>query len=155
MGTAGAELATYVKTRLVANGAARVVVLNLPDVSLTPFALTLDASTQALVNQMSTTYNAQLAAGLSGGSNVLLTDAYTTFRDQIANPGKYGLSDVTTPACDLTKTIIPSSLVCSATTLIAGDTSRFQFSDPVHPTPYGHQLLFNGAVSEMIRVGWL
>ena len=155
MGVAGTELATYVKTLIVAKGATRVVVLNLPDVSLTPFALTLDVQTQGLVNLMSTTYNAQLAAGLNGAANVLLVDAYTVFRDQIANPSKYGLTNVTTPACDLTKTIIPTSLVCTTTTLIAGDTSRFQFSDSVHPTPYGHQLIFNGAVAELVRVGWL
>jgi len=39
--------------------------------------------------------------------------------------------------------------------MIAGDTSRFQFADSVHPTPYAHQLIFNGVVAELVRVGWL
>ena len=154
MGVAGAALAAYVKNLMVAKGAKYVVVVNLPDVSKTPFAYTLDAPTQGLIQTMSTTFNTQLAAGLSG-VDVLLVDAYTQSLDQAAKPAQYGISNGTNPACDLAKTIFASSLVCTETTLIAGDVSKYQFADGVHPSPYGYQLFAQFVTSKMIAKGWL
>mgnify|MGYP006144805807 CR=1 FL=1 len=57
MGQAGAELATLVKTQVLAKGARYVLVLNLPDVAQTPFAMTLDAQTRGLVKTMDNTFN--------------------------------------------------------------------------------------------------
>jgi phospholipase/lecithinase/hemolysin len=167
MGTAGAELAAYIKTQIVAKGAQRVVVVNLPDVSQTPFALAQSASSQQLINTMVTTFNSQLSAGLNGTSGVLLVDAYTQGRAQTASPAQFGLTNVTTPACDLTKLgqiLFASSLVCSSTgapganipaTVIAGDISRYEYADGVHPTPYGYQLLAQYVVQRMLEAGWL
>jgi outer membrane lipase/esterase len=154
MGVAGAELAAYIKNLVVAKGAKFVVVVNLPDVSKTPFAYTLDAQTQGLVQTLSSTFNAQLSAGLDG-VDVLLVDAYTQSIDQAAHPEQYGVSNATTPACDLAKTIFASSLVCNESTLIAGDVSKYQFADGVHPTPYGYQLLAEFVNSKLIAKGWL
>ena len=156
MGVAGAELAGYIKTQIVAKGAQYVAVVNLPDVSKTPFAYTYDAATQGLINQMVTTFNTQLQTGLSGAAGVRIVDAYAVSRDQAANPAKYGLSNVTTPACNLSAAANPlgSSLVCSAANVIAGDVSRYQFADSVHPTPYGYQLLADAVSKEMSLAGW-
>ncbi len=154
MGVAGAELAAYVKNLIVAKGAKYVVVVNLPDVSKTPFAYTLDAPTQGLIQTMSSTFNAQLAAGLNG-VEVLLVDAYSQSLDQAANPGQYGISNGTVPACDLAKTIFASSLVCNETTLIAGDVSKYQFADGVHPSPYGYQLFAQFVSAKLLAKGWL
>ena len=155
MGTAGAELGGYVKNLVLGKGA-RYVVVNLPDVSKTPFALAQSAETQALVNTMVTTFNTQLQQGLSG-TDVLLVDAYTVSRDQNANPSKYGLSNVSTPACDLTpaKNPLGSSLVCTKNNLIAGATDTYQYADTVHPTPYGYKLLSDLVAAEMGKRGWL
>ena len=158
MGQAGAELAAYIKTAIVGNGATRVVVANLPDVSQTPFAYALPAQTQGLINTMVTTFNAQLHAGLAGTAGVLEVDAYTQGRDQVANPGQYAVTNVTTPACDLTAlgaTLFASSLVCTEATLIAGDVSHYQFADTVHPTPFGYSLLARYVAQQMINAGWL
>ena len=57
MATAGAELAALVKTQIVANGANFVVVNNLPDIAVTPFALAQPASTQALIKAMVAAFN--------------------------------------------------------------------------------------------------
>ena len=163
MGQAGGELAAYIKNLIVAKGAKRVVVVNLPDVSQTPLAYSQSAQVQGLINTMTTTFNSQLHAGLADVSGVLEVDAYTQGRDQVANPGTYGLTNVTTPACDLTnantantKTMpFASSLVCSTNTLIAGDTSRYEFADTVHPTPFAYQLLAQFVTKRMIESGWL
>jgi outer membrane lipase/esterase len=153
MGTAGAELAGYINSMIVAHGAERVVVVNVPDVSKTPFGLALDASTQALVLTMVTTFNAQLSAGLAGESKVLLVDAFTVDQDQASNPAPYGLTNVTATACDLEAA--PSSLLCSKGTLAEGATETYKFADSVHPTPYGHLLLARLVAKEMAVKGWL
>lgn len=158
MATAGGELAAYVRSQLVGNGARHVVVVNLPDVSQTPFAYSLAAPTQGLIAQMSIAFNVSLANGLNDASGVLLVDAYSRGREQVANPGTFGVTNVTTPACDLAATalngFVLGSLGCSETTLIAGDVSHYQFADGVHPTPYGHQLLANYVLDRMSAVGW-
>jgi outer membrane lipase/esterase len=156
MGTAGAELGGYVKNLIVGKGAKHVVVVNLPDVSKTPFAMAQSAETQGLINTMVTTFNAQLQQGLAG-TDVLLVDAYTVSRDQSANPSKYGITNATTPACDLTpaKNPLGSSLVCTKNNLIAGATETFQYADTVHPTPFGYKLLSDLVSTEMGKRGWL
>ena len=155
MGTAGAELAGYIKALIVAKGAKRVVVVTLPDVSQTPLGYSQPASVQGLINTMVTTFNSQLTSGLAGTTGVLIVDAYTQGRLQTASPVQYGVTNTTVPACDLTKTVFASSLVCSATTLIAGDVSHYAFADSVHPTPYTYRLLAQYVTDQMLKAGWL
>jgi outer membrane lipase/esterase len=158
MGTAGAQLAAYVKAQIVGKGAKYVAVVNVPDVSKTPFAYSKDAATQGLINTMSSTFNAQLKAGLAGTAGVRLVDAYSDNRNQAANPASYALSDVTGTACNLgtpSPNALGSSLVCNTTNVNAGDVSRYLFADSVHPTPYGYKLLAQLVTKEMILAGWL
>ena len=155
MGQAGAELAANIKTQIVGRGARYVVALTLPDVSQTPFALSKDAGTQALIATMVTTFNAQLTAGLKGVDRVLVADAYAQGRLQNQYPKIFGLTNTNSMACDLTKTILPTSLVCNANTLVAGDVSRYQFADGVHPTPYAHNLMAQYVYVKLLLRGWL
>lgn len=157
MGTAGAELAGYVKSLIVAKGAHYVTVVNLPDLSVTPYALAQSLETRALITAMVTTFNQQLQGGLAGNTSVLLVDAYAVNRDQNSNPAPYGLTNVTTPACDLSaaKNPLGSSLVCSAANTVAGDVSHYGYADSVHPTPFAHLLLARYVSKEMVTRGWL
>lgn len=157
---AGAALGQLIKTQVIAKGAKRVLVLNVPDVAGTPFGRTLGAQTLGLVDTMVQQFNAQLAAQLNGVPEVRLGDAYTVSKDQAANPAAYGLSNVTGVACGPNALSNPptangTSLVCNASNKIAGDTSRYQFADDVHPSPYGHQLLSQFAARELAQAGWL
>jgi len=157
MAQTGTELAGLVKTQVLGKGAKFVLVVNLPDVSETPFALALDAPTRGLVNTMVTTFNGQLQSGLAG-TPVVLVDAYAQGRDQFANPAQYSLANITTPACSTTSPANPlagSSVGCTAASTIAGDTSRFLFADTVHPTPYGYQLLAQFVAVQMAKAGWI
>jgi phospholipase/lecithinase/hemolysin len=155
MGVAGAELAGYVQNLVVARGATRVVVVNLPDVSTTPFARPLPQEAQALIEQMSATFNQQLSAGLAGaGDGVLLVDWFADSQALDANPAAYGISNALQSACDPAKTLL-RSLTCTASTLIAGDTSRYYFADDVHPGPYGYSLLASLVARSMSARGWL
>jgi outer membrane lipase/esterase len=157
MAQSGAELANLVKTQVVAKGARFVAVINLPDVSQSPFALSQTAQTRGLINTMVTTFNSQLQTGLNG-TDVLYVDAYTQGRLQTANPAQFGLTNVMTPACSTTSPANPlagSSITCTQASLIPGDTSGFLFADSVHPTPLGYQLLANHVISRMRAAGWL
>jgi phospholipase/lecithinase/hemolysin len=158
MGTAGAELAAYVKGMIIGKGAKYVAVVNVPDVSKTPFAYAQSTATQGLINTMVTTFNAQLAKGLAGTPGVVIVDAYSDVRNMSVNPGSYALTNVTTPACNLTApspNALGSSLVCNSANLNAGDVSHYLFADTVHPTPYGNKLTAQLVSKSMILAGWL
>lgn len=158
MAQAATELVAAINTQVLAKGAKYVAVVNLPDISQTPFATPLDAATKGFINNLVTTFNSTLTAGLAGKSGVIIVDAYTQGRDQIANPAQYSLSNVTTPACSKTSAANPlagSSLACTAASAIAGDTSKYLFADDVHLAPFGYQLLAQFVTKNLATAGWL
>ncbi|HEX5698623.1 MAG TPA: SGNH/GDSL hydrolase family protein, partial [Rhodoferax sp.] len=165
MGVAGKELATYIKSQIVGKGARYVAVVNLPDLSSTPSANLQSAETRGLILNMAIYFNEVLAYELRGTPGVLVVDVFTESRSQIANPGAYGLTNVTIPACNLnapnngladpTKPESGTSLVCNAGNLKPGDVSKYLFADTVHPTPYGYKLLADLVNKNMKQAGWL
>jgi outer membrane lipase/esterase len=168
--TAASELAADVNSQILANGAKYVVVVNVPDIASTPYVTliadpTIRAQTGGLLDTLVTTFNATLKAGLPDSANVLNVDAYSASHDEVANPGKYNLSNVTGTACDLsygvnalaTLTTLGSSLVCNATNLTTTGvqpTDHYLFADTVHPTPYGHSLFALYVLQAMTNKGW-
>ncbi len=158
MGQAGAELAGYIKTQILAKGAKQVVVVNLPDVSKTPFGYSMETAAPGVINAMVQAFNGQLSAGLAGAS-VVMVDAYTEGRAQAANPAQYGVTNATDPACNLAPAANPlgSSLVCSQANLVQSFASveHYYFADSVHPTPYGYQLLAQLVSRSLAQAGWL
>jgi phospholipase/lecithinase/hemolysin len=169
--TAAGQLAALINTQITGKGATHVVVVNVPDVASTPFGTALSASGKGVLATMVSTFNAQLKAGLANNANVLLVDAYTVNHDQVINPAPYGLTNVTTTACNVAPgsflaTNFPtssgdgSSLGCSTanplsmTTGVGGDT-HYMYADDVHPTPYGYWLLARYVAKEMLVKGWL
>ncbi len=160
MTTAGTDLVGYINNKIIGNGAKYVVVVNVPDVAITPFATVTEAGapgSKAFIDTLVTTYNNQLRTGLANNPKVLLVDAYTVSRDETINPAIYGLTNVTAPACNLTAPANPlgSSLVCNSTNLIPGVVDHYMFADSVHPTPYSYQLLARLVSKEMLIKGWL
>jgi phospholipase/lecithinase/hemolysin len=160
VGLAGATLGGLIKTQVVGKGARYVLVLNMPDVAGTPYAKSLGATTQGLIDQMVQAFNAQLAASLAGVDGVQLGDIYTTSKDQGANPAAYGITNSTTEACGPNALSSPATakgtaLICNASNVIAGDVSHYAFADNVHPTPYGHQLIAQFASKVLAAAGWL
>jgi len=157
LATAGAEAATLVKSQLIGNGANYVVVNNLPDVASTPAGLARDANVRALIDRMVGAFNAQLASSLASESKVVIVDVYAVSHDQATNPGPYGLTNVTEPACDLSpaKNPLTSSLGCTAANLKAGDVSHYSYADEVHPTPFNNLLLARFVSRSLVTKGWL
>ena len=158
MNTAADNLATAIKNKIVANNAKYVLVMNVPDVSTSPFALATPSSIP-LTNQLVRTFNTRLQSNLAGVSAVHIIDLYTNGRDEVANPAQYGLTNVTTPACDTTNAANPlqgSSLTCTTATTLAGtDTSRYLFADGVHFTPFEYQFIAQLVSKELLLAGWL
>jgi outer membrane lipase/esterase len=161
MTTAADELANDVNTMILAKGATHVVVVNIPDASLTPSAVSSGAAGQALVKQLVQTFNAELALKLQAGPSLLLVDAFTASEDQATNMAQYGLTNVTTPVCTSS-----SSLLCTKNTLIAAvapaasgaaatAANTYEYADSVHPTPYGYRLLSELVGEQLAIKGWL
>lgn len=157
LATAGAELATLVKTQILGNGATHVVVNNVPDVANTPAGLARDAGVRALIDQMVKAFNAQLTAVLADEPRVVIVDVYAVSHDQATNPGPYGLTNVSEPACDLSEEENPlaNSLGCTAANLKAGDVGHYSYADTVHPTPFNNLLLARFVSRSLVTKGWL
>lgn len=158
MGQAGAELATHIRNLVVARGANYIVVRNLGDLNGTPFGSTFGAGTKQLSTAMTTTFNAQLKAGLQGVAGVILFDDYARGQAIAANPTAAGYSNIAGAACGPDAfsgptDVIGNSIVCTAATVFKVDVSKFAFSDSVHPTPFAHQDAANFATNLMRNAG--
>ena len=123
MNALAAEFYTSVQTNVLSNalnsGTPRTVILNIPDVLVTPrFQLVLSAvsasagggaagaAKKAAVSQVVglwiNAFNSKLATLASANSNVAVVDFYSSLDDEVANPTQYGLTNVATPACPAT-----------------------------------------------------
>jgi len=106
----GSTLAASVKANVVAKGVTKVVVVNVPDITVTPRFLAVLSSVaaaggtaqrdavQGAVRAWTAALNTSLAAGLAG-TGVQVFDLYGEGAKISANPAQFGLTNVTTPAC--------------------------------------------------------
>ena len=157
---AGAELGGLIQSQVLAKGAKRVLVLNLPAIALTPAIQAQGAQVAGLVDTMTKAFNGQLAQSLNGANGVLMVDLYAMLTDMVQSPRQWGLTSVTDVACGPNALSSPpndngTALVCNASNLLLGDRSHYLFADDVHPTPWGHQLFMEHAFDKMKAAGWL
>lgn len=157
MAQAGTELAAAITSQVIGKGAKYVAVGNLPDLSQTPFTASFDPTTKGFVQLMVKTFNSSLQAGIAGKPGVVYVDLYTQGQDQVANPVTYGLTNVTGKACaavSAANPLAPSSLACTAASVIPGDTSKYLFADDVHPTPFGSALIAQAMTKSIVAAKW-
>jgi len=136
--------------RIIEKGGTRVVVLNLPEISETPFGKSPEtAPVRPLVAGMVQVFNGMLAAGLDGKPAKLL-DLHAEFMRVIRNPYFFLVREINVPACDAAKIAAitngleqgGSSLFCSQQTLLQdGAAITYLFADGVHPTTLGHLIV--------------
>jgi outer membrane lipase/esterase len=165
---AGTELATLVKNEILAKGATRVAVMTLPDSATTPFGASLSDAGRGALTQLSAAFNTALLAGLDG-SDAKIIDARALNAAVQANPTSFGITNITTPACDATKISLVtagrvtdgSSLFCNATTGVAfngirtgASASTWLFADAVHPTTGGHKVFADQVWTVIKGFGW-
>jgi outer membrane lipase/esterase len=111
--------------QLQAAGAADIVVWNVPNLGLAPAVAAFGAEASFVGQLVSNTMNNALARQLGGIGGVRILDINGLFAGVVANPGAYGLANVTD--------------ACGA---IAGcDPWTYLFWDGIHPTSAGHALL--------------
>jgi outer membrane lipase/esterase len=131
-------------------GAKRVIVFNLPDVGQAPSSLAQGPEAAAQVTGLSIVYNSALNAGLAQtGVDIIPIDTFGLIHEVIADPSRYGFTNVTDAACGLTST----SLLCGPEgsgapfTYAPGAEQTYLFADGVHPTTAAHALLGQYVVS--------
>jgi phospholipase/lecithinase/hemolysin len=146
---AALELAGQVRL-VLAKGGTRVVVLNLPAISETPFGKAPEtAPVRPLIAGMVLTFNGTLAAALEGTGATLL-DFHAEFLRVLENPYAFLVREINVPACDPAKISAltngleqgGSSLFCSRQTLVQnGAAVTYMFADSVHPSTLGHLIM--------------
>ena len=127
---------------LSAAGARYIMVPNLPDIGKTPaFATSPQSST---VSALTSFYNSTMDAGLNAlHINIIKLNIFGLFNEVLASPASFGLTNVTSPACTTS-----SSLLCTSATLVSPTAPQtYLFADGVHPTTAGHQIIADYATS--------
>lgn len=127
-------------------GAQYILVPTLPDLGLTPDARAGGALGMAQGTALASTYNNALFSGLASNNlRVIPLDTFHFLQEVVANPGVYGITNVTDRAC---VTQPPpagsSSLFCSPLSTVSG---TYLFADGVHPSGAAHKALADFAVS--------
>jgi outer membrane lipase/esterase len=147
MRQAARELAGEVR-RVLAAGAGQVVVLTIEDYGDAP--ATLGSPKRPMISAWTRAFHAELAAGLSGLNGVVLVDAGGLLREVRRDPAKYGLKNVTDPACKLKALPQEDVLFCDGSTLVAPDAAHtYLYADDVHPTTAGQRIVADAVLREL------
>jgi outer membrane lipase/esterase len=172
MKQAAQELASYVRDQILAKGGKYVVVMTLPDSTLTPFGSTLPPTARPVLTAMVDNFNQWLRDGLAN-QPVKIMDQNGPAKEVYANPTKFGVANNSMPACDagkisaITRGAVTdgSSLFCNSTAGVpyngvrtaapAADLATWQFADGVHPTPFGHKLISDVVKAQLLAYGWI
>jgi outer membrane lipase/esterase len=164
-----------INTHLLAKGATKIAILNMPNVVQTPRLSQARATIQGaeaavpMLIEWVETYNNKLAANINGDKRFIQINYRKLINDAITDPNLL-VSNSDTPACPSTGTgtldMLPTYDLKSCTSGMLssnppqGQTSadwwtRYFFADSTHPTPYLHNLLARGVNLELVRAGIL
>jgi phospholipase/lecithinase/hemolysin len=122
---------------LYTEGARNFLVMNLPDLGLTPEATIQGATFAAAATAGSAVFNSYFAANIAGlgaaltGSSFHSLDTFALLNKVAANPGSYGLNNVGDSCINL-------GAACTV-------DSPYLFWDGIHPTAVGHSIIANAA----------
>jgi phospholipase/lecithinase/hemolysin len=163
------QLAALVRDNIVGKGAKYVAVMNIADISGTPYGGSLSADNKAVLQAMSIEFDNWIVDALTG-LPVQIYDSRSGFAGITSAPANYGIVNVTVPACDAAK-ISPitggkvtdgSSLFCNVTPGVpfnglrtGADFNTWLFADGVHPTTGGHRALGGAVLANLRAWGWI
>lgn len=133
----------------LAAGAKTIIVPNLPDLGLTPL---FNGNPQAAAGAslFSQQFNALLHAQLAliNGPRIIEIDTFSLVRNLVANPGQFGLTNVTTTCYSGFVTPIPNGVECA-------NPDEFLFWDLVHPTAQVHEIFARSVLAAIPEPGSL
>jgi phospholipase/lecithinase/hemolysin len=120
--------------RLRQAGARHIMVLNMPDLGLTPLGTA--TGNAASLSYLTAAYNQTLDAALdqfeTRGLRIIRVDSASTLQKMVFNPETYGFSNVN-----------------DAYLATGGDPRGFLFWDVIHPTTLGHEIVADDALTAL------
>jgi phospholipase/lecithinase/hemolysin len=116
-------------------GARNILVVNVPDLGLTPYGLAsgLNDAITHLCFVYDETLDGVLATLAGAGVPTIRVDAFASLENMVDHPTSFGFTNVTQPLLQ-----------------VGGDAEEFLFWDLVHPTTLGHEGFANAAVQGLI-----
>ena len=170
---------SQVSSQLLDKGAQRVLILNVPDITLTPrfkavlIGVTAQAGApaalqlQGAIRQWVAAFNQQLSIKAAADPRLLVVDFNASFSDVVQNfsSSKYALTNASDAACPVTGVAdgLPvydfPSCTSQALDSIQGKSvgwwKTYLFSDGFHPSPRGHEIMAQTVREGMVSKGWL
>jgi outer membrane lipase/esterase len=139
-------------------GARYVMVFNLPNIGLTPSGIAQGPTAAGQLTGLSVVYNNTLNAGLANaGVNIIPVNTFAMLNEIVADPSRYGFTNVTQPACTggdgSSFECLPAGTPGATVTYQPGTESTYLFADGVHPTAAAHALLAQYAESIITAPG--
>lgn len=143
------NLSTAVTT-LASGGAKNFLIANLPDLGKLPLTREDPVRSQGL-SFLSSAHNTALAQTLgilpsTLGVNIIPLDVNDLVNQTIANPSRFGLTNVTEQCLPATP-LFPNAPAPSTPCDPIKDAPNYLFWDPLHPTTRGHEILGEYAYS--------
>lgn len=138
----GIEIAGQVNR--IAKIGGKVIVVTVPDMGLTPFAIaeeTASPGRAALLSRLTAALNVKLRANLiNDGRMIGLVLADEVVQTAVKFPTLYALSNATGVVCDSTKAA--TLLDCTTSTLVTdGNAGSWLWADATHLSPAGHKFI--------------
>ena len=162
-------LADTMRDQLLANGARRVLVANIPDLTRTPKLQAVLTPLQqpalfTLARELSVQFNDQLARRFAGDARVAIYSLFDALDAWVTDPPPE-FTQATTPACPPVpnKPNTYDLSTCTAALLATPDVAqgrpanwwdRYLFADDFHPTPRGHAEAAAQVVQIIRARGW-
>jgi phospholipase/lecithinase/hemolysin len=136
---------------LIAHGARNIVVMDVPDLSKTPYELArpLSAASSAALAQQ---YNTELGAAMqqivaSGAASVDVIDTYSLLDTVTANPAAYGFTNVTQSVWNGNLTDANSGSLAAT----GAAQNGYLYFDGLHPTAATHSLLASAVTQSVTQ----
>jgi len=136
-------------------GARYVMVFNLPNIGATPEAMAQGATASAQLTGLTLAFNNTLNTGLAkAGVNIIPVNTFALLSELIADPSRYGFTNVTQPACTGSSFgCLPAGTPGATSTYQPGTENTYLFADGVHPTTATHAMLAQYAESIITAPG--
>ena len=147
--TISQNMASHIRA-LEAVGASRFVVANLPPLELTPEGASRSTQQQQTMANDVQIYNSKLQTEVNNltstlGIDITLIDAWSIFKDIVANSHHVGITNTQDGACISSGSILPLP-ICNSGDTVANNVDEYLFFDKAHPTATMHEVIGSFAI---------